>query len=366
MKNPPFKYILISIASVALTTIPAFTYACGNISLTASPQYFRSDADKTTVSIHATVTNPDGSLADNGSVTFSVQSSPSPSDGFSDNGTVPISDGSASINFYHYSSNAGKIKILAVATITVTAEDGTSITYYPTSYIELSAIKIEIGGPNVIPLFKANTPQVTISAIIDPPGNGRYSWSVVNGRDKIQIISDKTKDKIVIKGLKKSAVKNDVDVKLIYEINSERLEIHRTLTVLKPTVATREKLKFVRYDVMAGKIVLGTGIGCKQFLGTLRDQFGDSMPNVPVTENVSINYLKSKPKRFIPIPATGSAITNSSGNYYDSYVVIILGPALPNTQIFVSQKLTFGGYVGRNNIIINYSSVSDSYPIQLK
>jgi hypothetical protein len=114
--------------------------ACGSVTLTAKPQYFL--ANKNVASkITAKVIGPDGKPA-TGTITFTVNS-PSPSDNFSNKGTVNISNGIANITFYHYRSDPGIISISAIATITVKAQDGSLQTFNPTGYIVLYALSVE-------------------------------------------------------------------------------------------------------------------------------------------------------------------------------------------------------------------------------
>ncbi len=143
MKTSLFKYLILPIIIVGSLIIGVDeAIACGSVTLTAKPQYFNA-GKKTTSRITARVIAPDGTPA-NGTITFYILNSPSSLDRFSKN-TVTIHEGAANVVFTHYKSEPGIIDILAVASITIKAQDGTSITFYPTGYIELFAMNVILG-----------------------------------------------------------------------------------------------------------------------------------------------------------------------------------------------------------------------------
>ena len=165
--------------------------ACGALELKANPQYLNANK-KATSTISAIFGNQDGV---DGILNFEIVQSPSSTDRISP-ASVSTVGGLASTTLYHDPSETGGV-LLIRASITVNINFG-SVEYpmiIPCTFVQtvpVYTVKAEINGPDSISLFKTNTPKITLNAVIDPPGNGTYSWDVVNGSDKIQIIGDKT------------------------------------------------------------------------------------------------------------------------------------------------------------------------------
>ncbi len=236
------------------------------------------------------------------------------------------------------------------------------------STVEIFTYELEIEGPKFICLFKANTPQATLNAIVLPseiPG-GTYQWGISGGGDKVIIIGSATENSLDILGQKESGSNNDVDIMVQYATGATVAEAHHLLTVQKPTNLTREELEFIRREVRVGDIVMFTVIACKLFNGYLHDQLQGPMVGITLTENVEIDMEKSHPLTFVPFPKTGTAVTQEGGVYSDVYSITFFGSVPTDTHVEVNQTLIAGGWEGANKIIMSYSSISDSYPIQLR
>jgi len=106
-------------------------------------------------------------------------------------------------------------------------------------------------------------------------------------------------------------------------------------------------------------------IACS-FNWTLTSRFDNLLSGVTVSERVTIDFLNSIPKRFMPIAKTGKAVTNVNGQITDTYSVPIIGSAPINTDIKATQTINAAGYKGNNSIDMFLTSIVTTNPVSLE
>lgn len=230
----------------------------------------------------------------------------------------------------------------------------------------VTVLKVDTAGDEFVKKYAdESAPNITMTAT-PSLGGGTYSWSIVQGAGKVAFVGSTSASTATIKGKQASAANGDVHVEVAYTIGGTTCTDIHELTVQKPTTITHGPLTFILNQVAILGIPISFAVGAQQFIGTLSDQLGNTMADVPFSETVSIDKPNSIPDSgYLTFAVTGSGSTSGSGQYTDVYMIPALGEAPDNMNIKVEQIVFFGGYKGVNNVILTKTNVSDSYPITL-
>jgi hypothetical protein len=101
---------------------------------------------------------------------------------------------------------------------------------------------------NVFTKFSTN-PTFELYAVGYPIG-GTYSWEIVDGANKVEIVQISGVDgaEIILRGKKPSTKLDDVKIKVIYSVDSKPYDCTHSVTVQRPTYLRETDEPYTRYD----------------------------------------------------------------------------------------------------------------------
>lgn len=231
---------------------------------------------------------------------------------------------------YYYIGTTGYSIITPSECTIQRANQGEAYTSASTPCQEQPTVKIAFTESGV-PL--AGTPPSGSAAVVDSvtmkaEGNffsGTFSWSVINGKDKVSL-TNTTSEYVTVTGLKESGAREDVTIQVTYTVNGQTARDQKAVTVQKPTA-----MKFVTVTladranpecaVIKDEFGGPTAGREKKILWRVVDKFGDPMKfRMPLSSTTNPSARQNGCRLDLSgVNAARGARTDSDGSWEHHY-----------------------------------------------
>jgi len=225
---------------------------------------------------------------------------------------------------------AGTSPGIGTVTATYTRADGEVLS----DDADIAVFGGEITGPSELLIYcEGKAPNIHLKAAKNQPEGVTYKWEIISGSDKIGFVGGTTGASITVKGIKKSAARLDVEVKLNYMLGTKTCYDTHKLTVRKPT-----SLDYSVGDQINHYHPDGSLFWYERYVTfTLKDQFGDTLAisGIPIEQTITVvEGMRGR-------PVIGRAHTNEDGQFSDH--ISSRTPIPPNYYRKTYQVITAGG-----------------------